>query len=54
MTAQEIATRVLLEDGRDLTSERIQKLKGLCERTKVPLERVLALLPEAERVKVEG
>lgn len=54
MTAQEIAARVLLDDGRDLTPLRVQKLKALCERSKVPLSDVLALLPETERAKVQG
>ena len=54
MTAQEIAKRVQLDDGRELTPERVKKLKGLCERSKVSLKDVLVLLTDAERAKVEG
>jgi hypothetical protein len=53
MTAQEIADRVLLKDGRELTPERVAKLKGLCQRSKVALADVLALLPDSEREKVQ-
>jgi hypothetical protein len=54
MTAQEIADRVLLDDGRELTPVRVAKLRALCARSKVELADVLALLPESERAKVNA
>ncbi len=45
MTAQQIADRVLLDDGRTLTPERVAKLKSLCQRMRVDLAAVVALLP---------
>lgn len=45
MTAREIADRILLEDGRDLTPLRVQKVQALCQRAKVPIADVIALLP---------
>jgi hypothetical protein len=48
MTAQEIADRVLVAD---LTGLRFAKLEALCQRMKVPLADVIALLPEQARAQ---
>lgn len=45
MTAVDIAKRVALNDGRDLTPERYRKLEALCTRSKVPITDVYDLLP---------
>ena len=45
MTAQEIADRLLHDPSKGITKERVQKLIGLCRRSKVEIQTVLDLLP---------
>ena len=50
MTAQEIVDAAL-KGGKPLTPARVAKAKKLCERMKVPVEDVIALLPLEEQEK---
>lgn len=49
MTAPEIVGRLL---SRPITPERVQKLRGLCWRVRVPFESVVALLSDEAREAV--
>ena len=58
MTAREIADRFVGNDlehfGGPITPARIRKLIKLCERSKVPLADVIALLPADVTAKMNG
>lgn len=50
MTAKDIA-HAAVGNGKELTPDRVEKLKALCKRSKVELADVVALLPVKEQVK---
>ncbi len=50
MTAQEIV-EAAIGSGKELTPVRIAKVKALCQRMNVSLDRVVMLLPPEEQVK---
>lgn len=52
MTAQDIVDAAL-KSGKALTQERVQKVRKLCERMKVPLQTVIDLLPPQEQEKFQ-
>lgn len=53
MTAQEIADRLVGSD-KGLTAVRIAKLQLLCQRTKVPLADVLALVAPDQAARIQA
>lgn len=50
MTAQDIV-KAAIGSGKELTPERVLKVKKLCERMKVPVADVVELLPAKEKIK---